>query len=384
MEEVQPGRPYKYRSLAKPSHFRLFYLDPESPNSQCISGTLVEYDIDDSLDYECLSYVWGTAGKNASISIDRDVLHITDSLRTALIHLRKTDDIRIIWIDQTCIDQEDLVERSQQVPHMKRIYERAQRDLVWLGKSTDASTVAFDWFDETFEAIRPGKISVTRDLLPVDSPDILLPTTTQQLALREVFSLNHVWQRIWIVQEIILAKEVSLLSGDRDLPLLSLELILKSVIHQAKGKQPARRTQFFRVLHHLTSILALRGLDIVSSPESSLTRLLVLSQGRKATDPRDKIYGLLGLTHNPGIVPDYEKSVTKVFCETTASIITQDKTLEFICFDQSEPQQQERLRLPSWVPDLSLFLGLQKETSCGGWRMFSCIEAGSLLPGDCR
>ncbi|KAJ4376470.1 hypothetical protein N0V83_001754 [Neocucurbitaria cava] len=344
----------EYRSLAKPSHFRLFYLDPEPLDSQCISGRLVEYDIDDSLDYECLSYVWGTGGKNASISIDRDVLHITDSLRSALVHLRKTDDIRIIWIDQICIDQENLAERSQQVPHMKRIYERAQHDLVWLGESTYASTVAFDWFDVTFEAIRPGskgKFSVTTDLLPVDSPDKHLPTTTQQLALREVFSFNPVWQRIWIVQEIILAKEVSLLSGNRALPLLSLELILKSASRQAEE----RIVQFFHIIYRLISIIDLRRQYNASSPEFSLTHLLVRSQHQKATDPRDNIYGLLGLTHNLGIVPDYEKSVSTVFYETTAFIIKQDKTLEFICFDQSEPQQQERLGLPSWVPDLSTY-----------------------------
>ena len=40
----------------------------------------------------------------------------------------------LLWIDSICINQSDLAEKSSQVNLMRRIYRKAKRVIVWLGK----------------------------------------------------------------------------------------------------------------------------------------------------------------------------------------------------------------------------------------------------------
>ncbi len=68
----------------------------------------------------------------------------------------------------------------------------------------------------------------------------------------------------------------------------------------------------------------------------------------RCTDPRDKIYGLLGIALDAeqlNIVPDYSKSVEKVYTEAAAKILSLGK-LELLQY--VHPQNPN---MPSWVPD---------------------------------
>lgn len=48
--------------------------------------------------------------------------------------MRLEDKPRTLWIDAICIDQNSLSERSQQVAIMMKIYEKASRNLIYLGE----------------------------------------------------------------------------------------------------------------------------------------------------------------------------------------------------------------------------------------------------------
>ncbi|SCO91981.1 uncharacterized protein FRV6_16109 [Fusarium oxysporum] len=58
---------------------------------------------------------------------------VTDNLYEALHRLRAISDCRLIWIDQICINQHDLQERSQQASIMRDIYSKAELVNAWLG-----------------------------------------------------------------------------------------------------------------------------------------------------------------------------------------------------------------------------------------------------------
>lgn len=66
-------------------------------------------------------------------------LNVPRKSRLALRRLRYEDTTRVLWIDAICINQDDLIERSQQVALMDKIYKRGRRNLTWLGKA-DGST----------------------------------------------------------------------------------------------------------------------------------------------------------------------------------------------------------------------------------------------------
>lgn len=59
---------------------------------------------------------------------------VTKNLGAALQKLRLPDGARKIWIDALCINQDDVLERNEQVRLMGEIYSRCSRVIVWLGQ----------------------------------------------------------------------------------------------------------------------------------------------------------------------------------------------------------------------------------------------------------
>ena len=85
-------------------------------------------------------------------------------------------------------------------------------------------------------------------------------------------------------------------------------------------------------------------------------RVLRLAQGAQATDPRDKVYGILGLL--PGttvsqITPDYSLAVRQIYIDFTKSVIEATGNLEITLVGSRQGLDET---WPSWVPDLSLGL----------------------------
>ncbi|KAK4216295.1 heterokaryon incompatibility protein-domain-containing protein [Rhypophila decipiens] len=66
-----------------------------------------------TVDYEALSYVWGPDSQPGEVIFcDGQPLKITANLADAIRHLRLPDQPRTLWIDQICINQQDMAERS--------------------------------------------------------------------------------------------------------------------------------------------------------------------------------------------------------------------------------------------------------------------------------
>ena len=128
------GKPYA--ALPDNKSIRMLILEP-GESADPFKGRLELIGIDSAGSYEALSYVWGTSNQSGSISIrngDNDwPVDLTASLKETLLRLRFPDKERRLWVDQICINQSDLAERSQQVQFMNRIYKRASHILVWLG-----------------------------------------------------------------------------------------------------------------------------------------------------------------------------------------------------------------------------------------------------------
>ncbi|KAI1114153.1 heterokaryon incompatibility protein-domain-containing protein [Nemania sp. NC0429] len=192
------------------------------------------------------------------------------------------------------------------------------------------------------------------------------------------------WNRIWTVQECILPKDSELLYGLIRIP---WRLFLTGISNFQKHRTsccadvPGVNDMLNALVDTVLPCLILHRychddnlkLSRISSDlddlshVSSLFRpesLLWAFQHRDATDPRDKIYGLLSLlkghsasTGQPAktlIIPDYspQLSFESVFTTAVFSIIQFSASLDIICqprFVSRDPDQ----RLPSWVPDFS-------------------------------
>lgn len=94
--------------------------------------------------YKALSYTWGDGKVKADVLVNGRNFTITRSLATALFHLRPRSRPLRIWIDQICINQHDLQEKSEQVQHMHRVYRNSEESLVWLGPAQPGSDGLMD------------------------------------------------------------------------------------------------------------------------------------------------------------------------------------------------------------------------------------------------
>jgi hypothetical protein len=113
---------------------------------------------------------------------------------------------------------------------------------------------------------------------------------------------------------------------------------------------------------------------------ASLYEYLALSRHAIATDPRDRIYGLLGILKfhvAEPILPDYSKAWPQVFAEATMVMISEDGMFPYMSkrfvFPSTE-QPKEGYQTPSWL------LNFSQRTVHGVVRYFKLSER-SQFPG---
>lgn len=269
---------------------------------------------------------------------------------------------------------------------MKTIYENASSVLVWLGPASNDSDRIMDCAMEN----GPGYVEAggyfTANTTFTEGPEVvktyleaspnmgnLLKGPQMAKLVDSLHSLLYrdYWHRVWVLQEIAVAKNVIVACGNKKCPLEAFEttavtmthIITSSVTHlmsttswvelTAQGTSltrspvaaPAlrmlkeRRWYQTKVHRQLTWILTF----------ARSTGATVLTDTRlRATDPRDHIYALLGIASNTeqlGIIPDYNKSVEDIYTEVTGKIL--EHNFDLLLMSQRGKSQQ----VPSWVPD---------------------------------
>lgn len=144
------------------------------------------------------------------------------------------------------------------------------------------------------------------------------------------------FNRVWVLQEIGLAKRALVYCGNYKVPWE--RFILAQFDHN------------YHYRHSLPPILKLPMNGKQAS--SSLVRLLMKTRGCSSTDPRDKVFALLGIVADVSseeLPVDYTKSPREVFTELMKLLIRSHTTLDILA--AVEPRGQMESGLPSWVPD---------------------------------
>ena len=105
----------------------------------------------DTPKYIALSYCWGDAIHKTWISCNGQRLALTKDLLNAIRKLRRKGETMMLWVDQICINQEDVEERGSQVQLMRKIYKNAANVLIWLGDEADKSNMAMELISQLSE-----------------------------------------------------------------------------------------------------------------------------------------------------------------------------------------------------------------------------------------
>lgn len=187
--------------------------------------------------YEALSYVWGNARDTSPTTLDRTPYHVTKNLECALRYLRYKESPRVLWVDAICINQNDLDEKSEQVPIMGEIYSRATKVYAWLGEADHQIDCVFDVLQEFRGRKREAKFpthfdaaeqlsfhrQLFRDIYQDKAGALPEQSDLDDDMLHEEFNwlrplyMRPYWRRVWIVQELVLAKVVVVCCGDKSI-----------------------------------------------------------------------------------------------------------------------------------------------------------------------
>ena len=100
---------YQYQKLTEPDAIRLILIQPsedlETPVSCSLLCTSLSECHNNVIDkYTALSYVWGNPARSQMVSVNGEAMYITQSLNSALRHLRDAHRSRLIWADAICIN----------------------------------------------------------------------------------------------------------------------------------------------------------------------------------------------------------------------------------------------------------------------------------------
>ena len=299
-------------------------------------------------EYDALSYTWGDQRPDKTILCNGRRLVITETLLEALKYFRQPLHEVTLWIDQICICQARPREREHQVQLMGDNFSGARRVLVWLGGHYDDS--------KTGMRLAEHLLSITKDSqlesLDRDRIHSRLPGTEHKGWRALAAILQRPWfLRTWIVQEVVLNPHVELILSDNSLHWHELEAVVGLLegptphqwqldLTMSAWELPFSRINRIRLRHQQSrgvnsTIVATTDnetahnegqkdadvADFVDTQQDlDLLDLLLISRDLGATDPRDKIYGLLGLSGHEMPV-DYEASPEQVFNEFALGIV---------------------------------------------------------------
>lgn len=161
------------------------------------------------------------------------------------------------------------------------------------------------------------------------------------------------WSRVWIIQELCLAREVLVACGESTAP---WEAVAFAVANLHKLPDDSFALASLSATGKYRSLANTRFHISRSKPDTCLQLVDALAAFRwsQATNPRDKVYALLGLTNDVNITPEYGESVESCYEETARCIISKSgnlDVLDFVVPAYHLPRQQCTYILPSWVPD---------------------------------
>ncbi|KAK1843452.1 AAA family ATPase [Colletotrichum chrysophilum] len=219
----------------------------------------------DMPDHFALSYTWGDprtiytdkndifsaeawASPAFEIDCDGHAVSVATNLYTALLSIRggfsggkfveilgedrfhsSDAEYSYVWIDALCINQDDLQEKSNQIPIMDRIYSQARATIMWLG---GGELLVKQGLSKTVEKLKLV-VSRLREIIGPGNEDLVIdwcrvfdicdPKAFEDLGLEPVDLVDLVgwyllfsrswFKRAWIVQEWVLSPKCLFLCG---------------------------------------------------------------------------------------------------------------------------------------------------------------------------
>ncbi|CAN9093320.1 unnamed protein product [Alternaria alternata] len=365
---LQDAQPLQYDRIPRSRSIRVLDLAPGTWNEPVNCSLRTVHLDDDDPRYEAISYAWGDYNDRKPVICNGYAITTTRSLFEALQRFRYVDTTRTLWADALCINQADDDEKTSQVRLMSYIYTKAVRVLVWLQHEDDQ--VVKDSLDAICRFV--SKEDCFSRLGGMDEEPQPTPNIFYRWLDVDVTSINEMgssaitdaaidaldlicdspwFGRGWVVQEVALSTSTSVFWGHGQigfewLGVASYAVGLDYAFRSSTGVQSC--FYLFLVCHSSRR---------TNRPRQSFLDLMDSTTKLAFSEPKDRIYGLLGLKTlecdladgQSFIDPDYNITTMECHRRVAVKLLSQWHDLRVLSWMRSVPQSTEDR--PSWVPD---------------------------------
>ncbi|PSR82765.1 heterokaryon incompatibility protein-domain-containing protein [Coniella lustricola] len=321
--------------------------------------------------YSPISYTWGSQKNLVEIFINGKIFLITRNLVAALKQLRQSMVSLFIWVDAVCINQEDALEKSLQIPLMAEIYRQGQRTIVWLGEHDHSTARAFDMVEtmaryvdttpeEQLVELYPDnwrllqkqlkrKESESAEIIKVKpvlySPAYWISKLHSGRARTALF--GRAWfTRVWVIQEISMSARALVMCGRYSIDWERIE----------KAYSVSKQWNQWKDGYYLGILIQMRA-SIAAREKKDLGVIIREAAFFAATVPVDRIYAVLGLAQAPPpgfeIPINYTTDPATKFTETTRMCLTLTRDMRLVLRAGCRYQSLDS-SLPSWVWSLQV------------------------------
>lgn len=355
------GPRYPYRPLSFDEHeIRLLRIEfGSNKNYPHLACSLEHASLIEPGPYIALSYCWGNPHDTIPLLLTDSMvpIYITRNLHLALEQmeglLRSRSKARTaqfsslrIWVDAICIDQKNSQERTEQVRSMRQIYFKAEEVISWIGPLADPSMGQS--FMNAAAIISRWAAAPRIDSTGHNKPRVF-PWDAQILNTFNTFFSHAYWKRVWIIQEITVAQNVTISYGQGEFKWNDIATIMEMLRQSATGSANNQETNFMDAVH----LLDFRELYLRKREPISLIHALRLSRKTLATDLRDKIFALLGLCHDHDFfvpTPNYRQTLGSIIADMSRKMMALDRSLDLVVLNGTFPGLKTE-NLPTWAPN---------------------------------
>ena len=253
--------------------------------------------------YYALSYCWGSDVPSHAVLCDGRDLLVTKNLVDGLHQLSQPrwnpeDAPAWFWADEICINQADDKENSVHVKAMGETYSNASCVLLWLGAAENGSDLAMDRLPAIVDCMlgtkkTPGSSKTLQNRMPEGCDSVWD-------AILTIFNRPY-FRRGWVMQEIILARKIEVLCGDK---MISWEVMSEFATDRFNTipsfllvKDSAYKRRNSRTGRGSCALLEVARNNTTGGHRSagSIAALLWIGAEKGFTDHRDRAFALVGL-----------------------------------------------------------------------------------------
>lgn len=309
--------------------------------------------------YVALSYVWGDAThKRELYCLDDDycwrVLYITQNLYHALREMRGDYLCYPFWIDAACIDQNNVMEKEQQIAAMCKIFEAADHTLVWLGASDHHLRPIFGHrrFISLLakKATEHKRIGSARLQIARRRLDDRLGIS----AARRHLEAQKWFERAWTYQEMLFSSRLKIRLGSRIVSYSTLtgDKERPSVDDFNRAEFRGDLYNFLQPPRHALELITAHAHgDMLLLCEAVVFLLATNVKNRKATFAKDQVMCTIAVLQQLGAeVPQmtYEMDVPQLFAAATRAWLSLPSSLGILNLAATGHTTPH---LPSWCVD---------------------------------